>query len=42
MKNENSDEKVTSVNPVNQSQRAYAMQLAEPLHKTTWLQLLLI
>lgn len=33
MKNENSDEKVTSINPVNQSQRAYCMQLAEALHK---------
>lgn len=33
MKNENSDEKVASINPVNQSQRAYRMQLAEPSHK---------
>lgn len=33
MKNENSDEKVTSINPVNQSQRAHCMQLAEALHK---------
>lgn len=37
MKNENSDEKVTSINPVNQSYRAYCMQLAEPLNKMTWL-----
>lgn len=33
MKNENSDEKVTSINPVNQSYRAHCMQLAEPLNK---------
>lgn len=42
MKNENSDEKVTSMNSVNQSQRAYCIQLAEPVHKATWLQLLLL
>lgn len=41
MKNENSDEKVTSVNTVNQSQQTYWMQLAEPLHKMTWLQLVM-
>lgn len=33
MKNENSDEKVTSIKPVNQSRGANRMQLAEPLHK---------
>lgn len=41
MKNENSDEKVTSVNTVNQSQRTYWMQVAEPLRKMTWLQLVM-
>lgn len=32
MRNENPDEKVTSVNPVNQSQRAESMQLPEASH----------
>lgn len=35
MRNENPDEKVSSIKPVNQSQRAERMQLPEALHKMT-------